>query len=96
MAGRFCQARPIQCSLMAKLGFLGLGLMGKPMAEHLLAKDHKVALWSHTTAKARDLAASHSGGRFCETPAQVGEFADCIFQCVGDSAMSEEVLTGAD
>ena len=68
--------------------------MGKPMAEHLLAGGHDVALWSHTSAKARDLADSHDAGRYCETPAQVGEFADCIFLCVGDSAMSEEVLTG--
>ena len=81
---------------MANLGFLGLGLMGKPMAEHLLANGHQVALWSHTTSKAEDLAASHPGGRFCETPTQVGEFADCVFLCVGDSEMSEEVLTGSE
>lgn len=79
---------------MAKLGFLGLGLMGKPMAEHLIAAGHEVALWSHTGSKAKDLAAAHGGGRFCETPADVGKFADCVFLCVGDSAMSEEVLTG--
>ena len=79
---------------MAKLGFLGLGLMGKPMAEHLLAGGHEVALWSHTISKAEELAASSASGHFCETPAKVGEFADCIFLCVGDSAMSEEVLTG--
>lgn len=68
--------------------------MGKPMAEHLLAGGHEVALWSHTSSKAEDLANSHKEGHYCETPAQVGEFADCIFLCVGDSAMSEEVLTG--
>ena len=79
---------------MAKLGFLGLGLMGRPMAEHLLAGGHEVALWSHTTSKARDLADSSDGGRYCETPAEVGAFADCIFLCVGNSAMSEAVLTG--
>ncbi len=68
--------------------------MGRPMAEHLLAGGHEVALWSHTESKARDLAASDPAGRFCRSPAEVGEFADCIFLCVGDSAMSEEVLTG--
>lgn len=81
---------------MARLGFLGLGLMGRPMAEHLLAAGHEVALWSHTIAKAKDLADSHDGGRFCSTPAEVGESADCIFLCVGNSAMSEAVLTGED
>ncbi len=68
--------------------------MGKPMAEHLLAAGHEVALWSHTTSKARDLAAAQAAGRFCETPARVGEFADCVFLCVGNSQMSEAVLTG--
>ena len=70
--------------------------MGKPMAEHLLGAGHQVALWSHTLSKAKELASAHAGGRFCETPAQVGESADCIFLCVGNSAMSEAVLTGED
>lgn len=79
---------------MAKLGFLGLGLMGHPMAEHLLDAGHQVALWSHTKEKARKLAAAKKGGKYCSTPKQVGAFADYIFLCVGDSAMSESVLTG--
>ena len=78
---------------MAKLGFLGLGLMGYPMAEHLLDAGHEVALWSHTKAKARKLS-RRKGGVFCETPKEVGKFAECTFLCVGDSAMSEAVLTG--
>lgn len=81
---------------MAKLGFLGLGLMGKPMAEHLLGGGHDVAVWSHTCSKAKDLAAAHGAAQYCETPEEVGAFADCVFLCVGDSAMSEEVLTGED
>jgi 3-hydroxyisobutyrate dehydrogenase/2-hydroxy-3-oxopropionate reductase len=78
---------------MAKLGFLGLGLMGYPMARNLLRAGHQVALWSHTAAKARKLAADEKGV-FCSTPREVGAFADCIFACVGDSAMSENVFTG--
>ncbi len=70
--------------------------MGKPMAEHLLQGGHAVALWSHTAAKARELAASSPAAHFCADPSEVGEFAECIFLCVGDSAMSEEVLTGAN
>lgn len=68
--------------------------MGKPMAEHLLGGGHDVAVWSHTSSKAKDLADAHGAARYCETPAEVGAFADCVFLCVGDSAMSEEVLTG--
>ncbi|MGH9611924.1 MAG: NAD(P)-dependent oxidoreductase, partial [Bryobacteraceae bacterium] len=78
---------------MAKLGFLGLGIMGYPMARHLIQAGHDVALWSNTAAKARKLA-SDVGGTACDTPKQVGEKADCIFLCVGDSAMSEQVLLG--
>ncbi len=68
--------------------------MGRPMAEHLIDAGHDTALWSHTDSKARELAAAHENARYCASPADVGEFADCIFLCVGDSAMSEEVLTG--
>ena len=78
---------------MAKLGFLGLGLMGYPMARNLLRAGHEVALWSNTAAKARKLAKEEKG-KFCRTPKQVGEFADCIFMCVGNSQMSEQVLLG--
>jgi 3-hydroxyisobutyrate dehydrogenase/2-hydroxy-3-oxopropionate reductase len=78
---------------MAKLGFLGLGIMGYPMARNLLRAGHEVALWSHTTAKARELAGDEKGV-FCETPRQVAEFAECTFLCVGNTAMSEQVLLG--
>lgn len=80
---------------MAKLGFLGLGLMGHPMASNLLNAGHEVALWSHTAIKARRLAKSHKGV-FCKTPKEVGKFADCVFLCVGNSEMSEEVLLGTN
>lgn len=78
---------------MAKLGFLGLGLMGYPMARNLLRAGHQVALWSHTAGKAKELAAAEKG-QFCETPAQAARDAECIFLCVGDTAMSEKVILG--
>lgn len=78
---------------MANLGFLGLGLMGYPMARNLLRAGHQVAVWSNTAEKARKLAAEEKG-RFCETPQQVAEHADCIFLCVGDTDMANEVLLG--
>lgn len=81
---------------MAKLGFLGLGIMGMPMARNLLRAGHDVALWSNTAEKARALAREERGGVFCETPKQVGEFAECVFVCVGNSEMSERVSLGPD
>jgi 3-hydroxyisobutyrate dehydrogenase-like beta-hydroxyacid dehydrogenase len=80
---------------MAKLGFLGLGIMGYPMARNLLRAGHEVALWSNTTSKAKELAAAEKG-EFCATPKEVAENADCIFLCVGDTAMSERVNLGPD
>ncbi len=54
---------------MAKLGFLGLGIMGGPMARHLVTGGHDVAVWSHNQKKAKELADSagalvlrHAGG----------------------------------
>jgi len=79
---------------MAKLGFLGLGLMGYPMARNLLRAGHEVAVWSNTTDKARKLAAEEKA-RFCATPKEVAEHADVIFLCVGDTAMAQEVILGA-
>ncbi len=50
---------------MAKLGFLGLGIMGGPMARHLVSGGHNVAVWSHNQKKAKELAdsAAHSSVR---------------------------------
>src|SRR5256885_14127909 len=78
---------------MAKLGFLGLGIMGYPMARNLLRAGREVALWTHTEAKARELAATENG-RFCATPKEVGAFADCIFLIVGDTEMAREAILG--
>ena len=80
---------------MAKLGFLGLGLMGYPMARNLLRAGHQVALWSNTADKARRLAAEEKG-QFCETPQQVAENGDCTFLCVGSTEMSREVILGTN
>lgn len=78
---------------MANLGFLGLGIMGYPMARHLMKAGHKVALWSHTAAKAKELAKAEKG-IYCATPKKVAEHADVIFLCVGDTAMSRQVILG--
>ncbi len=78
---------------MAKLGFLGLGIMGLPMARHLMRAGHQVAVWSHTGSKATELAAAENGIA-CATPQEVGAHAECIFLCVGDTDMSEAVILG--
>ena len=80
---------------MAKLGFLGLGLMGYPMARNLAKAGHQVAVWSNTASKAQQLA-SEEKAVACGTPAQVAEQADYVFACVGNTEMSEQVLTGVN
>jgi 3-hydroxyisobutyrate dehydrogenase-like beta-hydroxyacid dehydrogenase len=78
---------------MAKLGFLGLGLMGYPMARNLRRAGHQVAVWSHTSSKAQKLA-HEENAVVCDSPSQVAEQSECVFACVGDTRMSEEVFTG--
>ena len=69
--------------------------MGYPMARNLLRAGHEVALWSNTTAKARQLAAEEKG-RFCATAKEVAENADYIFLCVGTTEMAREVILGTN
>ena len=78
---------------MAKLGFLGLGLMGYPMARNLARTGHQVAVWSHTAGKASQLARDEKAIA-CDSPKQVAEQAECIFACVGDTKMAEHVFLG--
>jgi 3-hydroxyisobutyrate dehydrogenase-like beta-hydroxyacid dehydrogenase len=72
-----------------------LGIMGYPMARNLLRAGHQVALWSHRSEKARKLAEAERG-RFCATPQEAAADAECVFLCVGDTAMSREVILGKD
>jgi 3-hydroxyisobutyrate dehydrogenase-like beta-hydroxyacid dehydrogenase len=78
---------------MANLGFLGLGIMGYPMARNLARAGHNVAAWSFTTAKVKQLEAEEKAIP-CATPADVASKSDCVFICVGDTKMSEEVILG--
>jgi 3-hydroxyisobutyrate dehydrogenase-like beta-hydroxyacid dehydrogenase len=78
---------------VAKLGFLGLGIMGGPMARHLVMGGHNVAAWSHNQNKAKQLADS-AGALFCATPTEVAQNSECAFLCVGNTAMSREVILG--
>ncbi|MEQ1947671.1 MAG: NAD(P)-dependent oxidoreductase [Bryobacteraceae bacterium] len=80
---------------MAQIGFLGLGIMGLPMARHLLKAGHEVALWTHSASKAAELA-KEGNGTACATPTEVAERSDYIFYCVGDSRMVRSLATGAN
>jgi len=80
---------------MAKLGYLGLGIMGFPMARNLRRAGHDVWVWSHTASKAENLA-REEGAAACATPEEVARNVDCLFLCVGDTEMSRKVLLGED
>jgi len=71
---------------MAKVAFLGLGVMGYPMAGHLLAAGHDVCVYNRTTSKAEDWAKAHSaqGGRFAATPRAAVEGCEFVMSCVGN------------
>jgi 3-hydroxyisobutyrate dehydrogenase-like beta-hydroxyacid dehydrogenase len=78
---------------MANLGFLGLGLMGYGMARNLARAGHSVAVWSYTSAKAKQLAEEEKAIA-CLTPKEVAEKAEFVCMCVGDTSMAEEVVLG--
>lgn len=81
---------------MASVAFLGLGVMGYPMAGHLKNKGgHDVTVYNRTTAKAQKWAAQH-GGAFAATPAEAAEGKDFVFACVGNDDDLREVTTGAN
>ena len=80
---------------MAKIAFLGLGVMGAPMAGHLASAGHEVTVYNRTTAKAEAWVAKH-GGAFATTPAEAAKGAAFVFACVGDDADIRAVTTGAD
>lgn len=68
---------------MARCTFLGLGVMGFPMAGHLAAAGHAVTVWNRTAAKAQDWATRHEGEAAATVDAAVTE-ADFVFMCLGD------------
>lgn len=78
---------------MAKAAFLGLGVMGYPMAGHLAAGGHDVTVYNRTHAKAEAWAKEH-GGKSAATPAEAVQGADFVFACVGDDPDVRAVTTG--
>ena len=76
-----------------KTSFLGLGVMGYPMAGHLASAGHQVCVYNRTTAKAEKWVAQH-GGTLAPTPAEAVEGADFVFACVGNDDDLRSVTTG--
>lgn len=80
---------------MVKAAFLGLGVMGYPMARHLATKGHDVTVYNRTTAKAEKWVAEH-GGKLGRTPAEAAAGQDIVFACVGNDDDLRSVTLGPD
>lgn len=78
-----------------KLAFIGLGVMGGPMAGHLAAAGHEVTVFNRTPAKAEAWIGRH-GGSAAATPAAAATAADIVFSCVGNDDDLREITTGRD
>ncbi|HEU4985654.1 MAG TPA: NAD(P)-dependent oxidoreductase, partial [Rhizobiaceae bacterium] len=79
---------------MARVAFLGMGVMGYPMAGHLKNKGgHEVTVYNRTTAKAEKWAAEH-GGSHAPTPAEAARDKDFVFACVGNDDDLRSVTLG--
>lgn len=80
---------------MAKLAFLGLGVMGYPMAGHLKAAGHDVCVYNRTAAKAEAWAKEH-GGQAAATPREAAQGAEFVMACVGNDDDLRAVCLGED
>lgn len=78
---------------MANVAFIGLGVMGFPMAGHLANQGHSVAVYNRTHSRASAWHDMH-GGTVARTPAAAAATADFVFTCVGNDRDLEEVLLG--
>ena len=85
-------------SQQERLGFIGLGIMGFPMAENLLQSGYALTVYNRTRQKAKEL--ETNGATVADSPAEVGRSAQVIFLCVGDTAavsqVAESLLEGVE
>ena len=81
--------------MTASVAFLGLGVMGFPMAGHLAARGHDVTVYNRTAAKAESWTGQH-GGKSAATPAAAADGADFVFSCVGNDDDLRAVILGPD
>jgi 3-hydroxyisobutyrate dehydrogenase-like beta-hydroxyacid dehydrogenase len=80
---------------MAKVAFLGLGVMGFPMAGHLAAKGHDVTVYNRTFAKAEAWTKKHKGSA-AKTAKEAAAGKEIVFSCVGDDGHLRDVVPGDD
>ena len=80
---------------MSNVAFLGLGVMGAPMARHLASNGHQVTVYNRTPAKALAWVALY-GNRAAPTPREAAEGAEFVFMCVGNDNDVREVVYGPD
>ena len=78
---------------MAKIAFLGLGVMGYPMAGHLATAKHNVTVYNRTISKAKKWISKFSGA-MAETPAKAAENADFVMSCVGNDSDLLDITVG--
>ena len=77
------------------VAFLGLGVMGHPMAGHLARAGHRTTVYNRTAARASAWAAEYGGGH-AATPREAAKGADIVFACVGNDDDLRSVVLGAD
>jgi len=78
-----------------KVAFLGLGVMGFPMAGHLKKAGHEVTVYNRTTAKAAKWVETHQG-RAASTPREAAQGSEIVFACVGNDDDLRSITTGSD
>ncbi|GGE87480.1 NAD(P)-dependent oxidoreductase [Pseudoalteromonas gelatinilytica] len=76
-----------------KVAFIGLGVMGYPMAGHLANAGHNVTVYNRTTAKAQKWVSEYQG-EYAETPSEAAKGADIVFMCVGNDDDLRSVVYG--
>jgi 3-hydroxyisobutyrate dehydrogenase len=88
-------AKTYESTPARKVAFLGLGVMGFPMAGHLARAGHRVTVYNRTAAKASDWVKTY-GGASAPTPAAAAEGAELVFACVGNDDDLRAVTIGSD
>jgi 3-hydroxyisobutyrate dehydrogenase/2-hydroxy-3-oxopropionate reductase len=83
-------------STPTKVAFIGLGVMGYPMAGHLALAGHHVTVYNRNPAKAKEWCAEFSGHASAPTPREAAIGADMVFCCVGNDDDLRAVMLGAD
>jgi 3-hydroxyisobutyrate dehydrogenase-like beta-hydroxyacid dehydrogenase len=77
------------------IGFAGLGIMGWPMAQHLIQAGHTVSVWTNQRSKL-DRFVRENAANAAETPAALMSACEVVFLCVGDTAMSQQCILGPE